>query len=348
MDLTERLHQVESRVQRRAHFLVPREDQPGQAANLLLPSPLTAALVGAGYHGGQPISGVEKGPACLRKLEITTEIEWRGWKLHDLGDVIRERWEPADDPISEHGVKNPRQVGAACKELYDRIKPVIGREFMVTMGGDHSLAIGSISAAVEHWGKDLGIVWVDAHADINTETTSGSGNIHGMPLAFLCGLMKGQVPGFEWFKPCLDPSRIVYIGLRHVDFHEKFLIRDNNIKAFSLREVDKYGIGKVMDMALAYLNPHPHRKIPIHLSFDIDSIDPFVCPSTGTRAGGGLSYREGCFICETVSETGCLVGLDLVELNPDIGTKEDVQQTAEVTISLLRCALGHELLAVQL
>jgi len=205
--------------------------------------------------------------------------------------------------------------------------------------------MGSISALLERW-KDLSIIWVDAHGDINTPSTSPSGNLHGMPVAFLLGLVKEEVPGFEWMKglPKLDPAKIVYVGLRHIDFHERKNIQDCGIKAFSLHEVDKYGIGQVMEKALSYLG----EKNPIHLSFDIDAIDPFVCPSTGTRVAGGLTYREACFVCERLSSTNRLVSMDVTEFNPSIGTPEHVSQTCDVSLSLLRCALGHNILNVQL
>jgi len=349
MQVEDRLKVLEDQSQRRCHYLVPRENEPGNAHSAILPAPLTVSLVGCGYKGGQPIYGVEKGPGCLRMHELTEEIKHMGWGLNDLGDISVEegKWNPAtNDPQTETGVKNPRQVGEATKKLHDAILPNLGKSLILTVGGDHSLAIGSLSAALSYW-KDLRIIWVDAHGDINTDKSSLSGNIHGMPVAFLAGLMSAPVPGFEWLTPCLKPEQICYIGLRHVDYEEKKIIQDKNIKAFSLREVDKYGIGAVMDMAFAYLDPEK-KGFPIHLSFDIDSIDPFVCPSTGTRVGGGLTYREACYVCEATSESGRLVGIDLVELNPDIGTKEDVHQSAEVTLSLLRSCLGHELLNIQL
>lgn len=160
------------------------------------------------------------------------------------------------------------------------------------------------------------VVWVDAHADINTPQTSTSGNIHGMPLAFLLGIA-GELPKaqsgpqpFSWIKPVLRPERLVYIGLRDVDEGEKKILREHKIRAFSMHEVDRFGIGRVVELALAHVNPNGDR--PIHLSFDVDALDPSVAPSTGTPVRGGLTFREGHYICEAIAETGLLVGLDIM------------------------------------
>jgi len=196
------------------------------------------------------------------------------------------------------------------------------------LGGDHSLAIGSISALLKLW-PDLCIVWVDAHGDINTDLTTETGNLHGMPVAFLSGMIDDKkVPGFEWLhcedRQYLDTRRIVYVGLRHLDYQEKRIIYKCGIKAFSMQEVDKYGIGKVMQMALDHIDPK--RRRPIHLSFDIDSMDPSVCPCTGTTVSGGLTYREANYVCEVPAETGRLVSMDITEFNSTLPGKKEEKQ----------------------
>jgi len=330
-------------------YLTPLEEvpktEPG-TTSVYLKVPSTVSIVGAGYKGGQPKSGVELAPAHYRNSGLITNIEYQAWKVNDLGDVrdVDDEWTPENDPPTASGIKNPRRVGAATKQLYQKIKDSIPDNFILTLGGDHSFAMGSISALLERW-KNLGIIWVDAHGDINTPSTSPSGNLHGMPIAFLLGLVEEEVPGFEWMKglPKLDPNKIVYVGLRHIDYHERHNIQQCGIKAFSLHEVDKYGIGKVMKKALKHLGDGP-----IHLSLDIDAIDPSVCPSTGTRVAGGLTYREACFVCETLSISNRLVSMDVTEFNPLIGTPLHVKQTLDVSLSLVRCALGHNILNVQL
>ena len=160
---------------------------------------------------------------------------------------------------------------------------------------------------------DACVIYVDAHADINTPQTTGSGNIHGMPLSFILGLDR-SIPEFQWINRILPANKLVYIGLRDLDESEKEIIRNYGIKAFSMHEVDEYGIGKVVQMALDHVNPN--RDLPIHMSFDIDALDPSVAPSTGVPVDRGLTSREGHYICEAVHKTGCLVALDLVVCTP--------------------------------
>jgi len=210
------------------------------------------------------------------------------------------------------------------------------------LGGDHSLAIGSIAASSTAY-EDLCVIWVDAHADINTPKTSPTGNIHGMPVAFLMQLDMVPVPGFEWLKEKkLTPERIVYVGLRDVDEGEKEILKQLNIKAFSMTKVEHYGIKQIMQMALDHVCPN--RDKPIHLSFDVDGIDPYDVPSTGTPVRGGLTYREARYLCERVCETGQLVSMDIVEVNPKLGSAEEVRKTVDTAVNLARFAFGQTLL----
>jgi len=199
-------------------------------------------------------------------------------------------------------------------------------------------------APVLHANPEAGIIWVDAHADINTPTTSSSGNIHGMPVAFLLNLENMRsIAGFDWMKrvPQLDPSRIVYIGLRDVDPGERTILKNLGIKAFSMNEVDKHGIANVMDMAIHHVVGREER--PIHLSFDLDSVAPLIAASTGTRVRGGLTYREAFYIMESCAESSLLCSLDLVEVNPGIGTELEIKETVDMALGLIRTALGNKI-----
>jgi len=221
---------------------------------------------------------------------------------------------------------------------------------VLTLGGDHSIAIGTVSGTAkairERLGREMAVIWVDAHADINTPETSDSGNIHGMPVAFVTGLAKEKREDiFGWLKDehMVSVKKLVYIGLRDVDRGEKQILREHGIRAFSMHDIDRHGIGRVMDMALGHIG----NDTPIHLSFDVDALDPLVAPSTGTPVRGGLTLREGDYIAECVHETGSLIAMDLVEVNPtvepgvnDIGAHE----TVRAGCSLVRCALGESLL----
>lgn len=212
----------------------------------------------------------------------------------------------------------------------------------MTLGGDHSLAMGTIAGTKRKY-PNAGVVWVDAHADINTPLTTESGNLHGCPVSFLLGLDGCDVEPFnKWLKPCLKPEDIVYIGLRDIDDAEKKILKENNIKTFTMHHVDKHGIGKVMELALQYINPSRDR--PLHLSFDVDALDPTVAPSTGTPVRGGLTFREGHYITEVVAETGCLVALDIMEVNPSLLDPRSVEMTVAAGCSLTRASLGETLL----
>jgi len=302
--------------------------------------PKTAAIVGCPFSGGQPKAGVDQGPIHLVEAGIVKDLEGLGWKVKFDGHHQFEEISAASDPPI--GIlKNPRLVSRVTQSVAKVVGDHAAKgELPVTLGGDHSLAMGTILGTLSKY-PDACVIWIDAHADINTAETTESGNIHGMPVSFLLGL-GSKIDEFSWVKPLLRPDRLVYIGLRDVDAGEKKILRDNNIKAFSMHEVDKYGIGKVVEMALDHVNPGRDR--PIHLSFDVDALDPSVAPSTGTPVRGGLTFREGHYICEAIYETGLLVALDLMEVNPSLADQASVKQTVAVGCSLVRSALGETLL----
>lgn len=283
---------------------------------------------------------IESGLTSQLKDDLEYEVHYDN-QVHHYEDLM-----PKEDP-EYRGMKRPRAVCAVTKQLsnqvYEHAKQ--GR-FVLTLGGDHSIAIGTISGTAkairERLGKEIAVIWVDAHADINTPETSYSGHIHGMPLAFLTGLANDQ-PGrpFGWLEDNqrISVKKLVYIGLRDVDRAEKKILRELGIKAFSMHDVDRHGIGKVMDMALGWIG----SDTPIHLSFDIDALDPMWAPSTGTAVRGGLTLREGDFIAECVHETGSLIALDLVEVNPRL-EEQGAAETVRAGVSIVRCALGDTLL----
>ncbi|KAK3724384.1 Arginase, catabolizes arginine to ornithine and urea [Vermiconidia calcicola] len=301
-------------------------------------------LVAVGFSGGQCKPGVDAAPMALiesglveqLKDDLKYDVHYDG-QVHAYGDLM-----PKTDP-DYRGMKNPKAVCAVTKQLSNQVYEHAKKgRFVLTLGGDHSIAIGTISGTAkamhERLDRDMAVIWVDAHADINTPETSDSGNIHGMPVAFLTGLAndKPDAP-FGWLNDDqrISPKKLVYIGLRDVDRGEKKILRDNGIKAFSMHDIDRYGIGKVMDMALGWIG----SDTPIHLSFDIDALDPMWAPSTGTAVRGGLTLREGDFIAECVHETGSLVALDLVEVNPSL-EEQGAAETVRAGVSIVRSSLG--------
>ncbi|KAL6721036.1 Arginase, catabolizes arginine to ornithine and urea [Lecanora helva] len=305
-------------------------------------------VVAVGFSGGQCKPGVDAAPTALISAGLLTQLkEDLNYKLHHDSTVhTYETLIPTSDP-THRNMKNPRAVSAVTKQIASQVYEHARHGCLVlTLGGDHSIAIGTIAgtsdAIKQRLGREIAVIWVDAHADINTPETSGSGNIHGMPVAFLTGLaQESQQDIFGWLGPSpkLSLKKLVYIGLRDVDRGEKQILRDNNIKAFSMHDIDKYGIGRVMEMALAHIG----ADTPVHLSFDVDALDPQWAPSTGTPVRGGLTLREGDFIAECVHETGQLVAMDLVEVNPSLEAV-GAQETIRAGCSLVRCALGDTLL----
>ncbi|PLW06143.1 hypothetical protein PCANC_25177 [Puccinia coronata f. sp. avenae] len=308
-----------------------------------LKKPRVAAVIPCPFSGGQPRPGVDDGPSHLIQDGLIKSIESVGYSTVvdqlNLSAISKE-----DDP--DIGIlKNPRLVSETNKTLMETINSHTEKgEFIVTIGGDHSLAIGTLSGTLNAF-PEACVIWVDAHADINTPDTTETGNLHGCPVSFLLSSLHAgkDLEPFKWIKPYLKPDRLVYIGLRDIDMGERKILKENHIRCFTMHDVDKHGIGKVVEMALESVNKDLKR--PIHLSFDVDALDPSVAPSTGTPVRGGLTFREGHYICEAIYETGCLVALDLMEVNPVLMTTEaDVIQTLSVGQSLIRSALGESLI----
>jgi len=310
-----------------------------------LREPQTVAIVGCPFSGGQPRAGVDQGPIHLVNAGLPNQLKDLGWNVifdghHQFEDIIVE-----DDPPMGI-VKRP----ALVSHVSEAVSKTVGAhakagQLPLTIGGDHSLALGTISGTLSTY-PDACVIWIDAHADLNTVETTSSGNLHGMPASFLLNLPGNGVQDgslFPWLQgPFLTPNRLCYIGLRDVDIGEKKILKEFGIKAFSMHQVDKYGIGKIVEMALDHINPN--RDHPIHLTFDVDALDPSVAPSTGTPVRGGLTFREGHYICEAIWETGLLVGLDIMEVNPSLADAASAQQTVAVGCSLTRSALGETLL----
>lgn len=290
----------------------------------------------------------------MRELSLLPRLSAQNWSVVDRGDVpISVSRESSVGVIKKDGMtlKYPDVVGPISQRIaeqcYENSK---NGEFLINVGGDHSIAIGTVAGILKSR-PESSVIWVDAHADINTPYTSPTGNIHGMPVAFLMKHPAVQnVAEFSWLKdyPALDPKKLVYIGLRDLDQGEKEIIREYGIKAFTMQDVDRLGIGKVMEQTIDYLTCGRRHDVPLHLSYDVDGIDPIYAPATGTRVAGGLSYREAYYITEALSETGCLSSMDLVEVNPalDSALEAGLKQcgTAQLAVGLCSSAVGERIL----
>ncbi|KAL8589764.1 hypothetical protein ACOMHN_027272 [Nucella lapillus] len=319
-------------------------------------------IIGIPFSKGQPRGGTEHGPAILRENGLIAKLQHFGNKVIDYGDLSLEIL-PDDKPWNN--VKNPRTVGDINKQVADWVAKITqgGEQVALTLGGDHSIAIGSIFGHCQSM-SDVVMIWVDAHADVNTPLSSPSGNLHGMPLSFVLTEMQKytpslpgfewckpcfvltemqkytpSLPGFEWCKPCMSARDLVYIGLRDVDEAERAFISQCGITCFSMQEIDKYGIQEVMDRVLRAVDPDGKR--PIHLSFDVDAMDPEFAPSTGTPVPGGLTRREMLYIAEEISKTGRLSCMDVVEVNPVLGSDDDRKMTVRSTVDVVAHFFGQ-------
>jgi len=304
-----------------------------------------ATIITAPFSGGQPKGGVELGPEYILNAGFQKQIDSLGWKTTVENPLEKVSLEEKKSNIKdEYGVKNAAIVSKCCQLIFDAIKKSLSEgKLPLVVGGDHSIGTATVGASLAH-NPDTCVVWVDAHADINSPKTSDSGNLHGCPLSFLMGIDEDTYPPeYSWVPRLLKSNKLVYIGLRDVDEGEKKILREHNIAAFSMYHIDKYGIGKVVEMALDKVNPN--RDCPIHLSYDVDAIDPSFVPATGTRVEGGLSLREGLFVAEEIAQLGLLQSLDIVETNPMLAeTEEHVLDTVSAACAIGRCALGQTLL----
>ncbi|EDO18597.1 hypothetical protein Kpol_1048p27 [Vanderwaltozyma polyspora DSM 70294] len=305
------------------------------------------SLVLAPFSGGQKKQGVEKGPQYMLKHGLESNLNELGWetKLLDPLQGLDVELQDDSDDIKGSNIKNSKSVGVATQLIHNSVKETLNdNRFPLTLGGDHSIAMGTVSAVVEKY-PNAGVLWIDAHADINTVDSTESGNLHGCPVSFLMGLNpEEKIPSsLKWLPKNLKPNKIAYIGLRDLDDAEKKILKDLNISAFSMYHVDRYGINKVIEMAIESISTSEND--PIMCSYDVDAVDPLYVPATGTPVRGGLTLREGLFIVERLAETGRLVALDVVECNPDLSHNDiHVVDTISAGCAIARCALGETLL----
>jgi len=297
-------------------------------------------LIGVPLDLGAGRRGVDMGPSAFRIAGIGDQLAALGRTVIDKGDLpapIPETQRPADKKK-----KYIRDIAKVCQRLYDRaLKSLDEGAFPLVLGGDHSLATGSVAASAD-WvrrtsSKPLGLIWVDAHGDMNTPATTESGNVHGMPLAALLGQEPLELASIG-STPSVLPENTVLVGIRNLDQREKEQIRGSGVHVFTMKDIDRDGIAKVAEQALALA---AHGTGGIHVSFDMDVCDPAVAPGVGTPVKGGIDYREAHLIMELLADSGQLVALDLVEVNPTLDIRNT---TAEFGTELALSALGKGIL----
>ncbi len=297
----------------------------------------TATVIGVPLDYGASKKGASGGPAAVRRSNLIEGLEALGIEVTDAGDVAVPK-----APASAKGkLKNGPAILKVCQSLEKQAYEAAAHGSVpITLGGDHSLAVGSVSGvsrAFRDKGRKIGLIWVDAHADMNTPDSSPTGNVHGMPLAHLLGMGNKDFARMGGFSPKIDPRNVVLLGVRDVDAAEAVNIRKSGIRVFSMQEIDRFGMGVVTEQAIDMAND---GTAGFHVSFDIDAVDPGNAPGTGTTKRGGLTYRESHLFMELVADSERMVGLDLVEVNP----LEDTQNaTAVLASELIASAMGKNI-----
>ena len=282
--------------------------------------------------------GASMGPEALRVAGLVEAIAARGVDVRDVGDVSGPR-NPVSAPVD--GYRHLEEVVAWNQAVFTASQQALDAGRMpIMLGGDHCLAIGSIAAVAAHCratGKRLRVLWLDAHADFNTREITPSGNIHGMPVTCLCGMGPDQLTHFGGVKPAITPDQIRQIGIRSVDQGEKRLVKEYGLDIYDMRYIDEVGMRRTMEAALAGVDEDTH----LHVSFDVDMLDPHIAPGTGTRVPGGVNYREAQLIMEMVADTGRMGSLDLVEVNPALDKRN---ATARLAVDLVESLFGKSTL----
>ena len=300
----------------------------------------TVHLIGAPLDLGGARRGTDMGPSAFRIAGIADHLATLGVTVVDKGDIA--------SPIPEaKGPGDPRkryvkQIARVCQKLFQTtVSSLEAGALPIVLGGDHSLAAGSVAASaayVRRKGKPLGLIWVDAHGDMNSPSTSESGNVHGMPLASLFGREPIELAHFHGDGPAVLPRHTVLVGIRNLDTVEKEIVKASRAQVFTMKEVDRLGIAEVMERALTIAGRGTGG---IHVSFDLDVCDPSIAPGVGTAVKGGLDYREAHVVMEMTAESDKLLALDLVEVNPTLDIRNI---TAELGVELALSALGKQIL----
>lgn len=297
-------------------------------------------IIGVPLDLGGNRRGTDMGPSAFRIAGIADRLAQLGLQVTDKGDI--------DAPIPEKkGPGDPRkryvkEIARVCQRVYQTALASFEEGAMpIVLGGDHSLGVGSVAAASAFQrksGKALGLIWVDAHADMNNPSSSESGNVHGMPLAALLGSEPAELAQIAPNPPAVLAKHTVLVGIRNLDEVEKTIVRGSSVHVFTMKDIDRLGIGEVMERAIAIVTKGTGG---FHVSYDLDACDPSVAPGVGTPVKGGLSYREAHVVMESVAESGKLTSFDLVEVNPTLDIRNT---TAELGTELALSALGKSIL----
>jgi len=300
----------------------------------------TVSIIGFPVDLGAGRRGVDMGPSALRIAGLESKLKALGYKVEDTGDINIEIMER--QKIINPKLKYLDEILKTSKKLASRIEKVLEQnKFPLCLGGDHSMALGTLAGIASYCRKNnltLGVIWIDAHADMNTDETTPSGNIHGMPLAASMGLGHPELVDFYGFAPKLKPENCTIIAARSIDPEERINIKKLNPTVYTMSDVDKLGIHRIISRVLKQFK----EKIDhIHVSFDVDSVDPNFAPGVGTPVPGGLNYREAHLLMESIAECGCMSSLGVAEVNPILDVKNN---SAVFATDLIASSMGQRIL----
>jgi arginase len=297
-------------------------------------------LLGVPMDLGSGRRGVDMGPSAIRIAGVAGRLEELGHKVVDEGDVVIKNMEELK--IGNERARYLAEIARASTILARKIDRIMGlNHFPLVLGGDHSIAVGTVSgiaAFAQRQGKKLGLIWIDAHGDINTPESSPSGNIHGMPLAALLGFGASELTSIAGPSPKVDPGNVALVGVRSLDSGEKKRLKETGVQVHTMSDIDRHGVHRVMKKALARVTENTDY---VHVSFDLDAVDPTVAPGVGTPVKGGLDYREAHLIMEVIADAGIMTSLEMVEVNPIL---DQGNASAAFAVELVQSAFGKKIL----
>ncbi|MCC6588307.1 MAG: arginase [Bryobacterales bacterium] len=298
------------------------------------------AVIGAPLDLGAGRRGVDMGPSAMRVADLQQRLSGLSYIVEDCGNIQVVQAE-SREPGNPHARYLP-EIAETCRQLANLVEKAAGQgKFPLILGGDHSAAVGTVSGMSRHFRKKkqkIGMIWVDAHADMNTPESSISGNIHGMPLACLIGRGPNELTHIFNYAPKVDPQNVVIVGLRNVDQLERQAVRDSGVHVFTMRDIDERGMKPVMSDTIRFAM---EGAAGFHISFDMDSVDPQQAPGVGTPVPGGLTYREAHLAMEMAGDSGGVLSMEVVEVNPVLDV---ANRTADLAVQLIASALGKRIL----
>lgn len=293
------------------------------------------SILGVPMDLGQSRRGVDMGPSAIRYAGIVERLQRLGYTVQDLGNIAIS--EEKNNTSSEQNLNNLHAIVKTNEALASKVDEIVkNNEFPLVFGGDHSISIGTLAGISQNY-QNLGVIWYDAHGDLNVPETSPSGNIHGMPLASSMGFGHELLTNIAGFAPKVKPENVVMIGVRDLDQGEKVLIKKLGLKVYSMHEIDRLGMARVIEETIEYLKD----KDGVHLSLDLDALDPTECPGVGTPVIGGVTYRESHLAMEMLAESNLITSAEFVEVNPILDEKN---KTADVAATLMGSLFGEKIL----